>query len=53
MKKKFFVYFLVSKGLSNDGVGVARGTVLQETPHGAGFENRRFREKTNWVGNQP
>ena len=36
------VYFLVCGGLSNDGVGVAKGAVFQEAGPGAGFKNRRF-----------
>ena len=37
-----FRYFLVCKGLSNDDVGRARGTVFQEIRPGAGFETCDF-----------
>ena len=33
-----FTYFLVCKGVLNDGVGVARGTEFQEMPPRADFE---------------
>ena len=36
------MYFLVCEGLSNDGVGVTRGTVFQETRPGAGFKTGEF-----------
>ena len=36
-------FFLVWKGLSNDDVGVARGTVILEIRPGADFYNQRFR----------
>ena len=42
---QLFVYFLACKGLSHDDVGVARGTVFQETRLGAGFENVDFVEE--------
>ena len=38
MVKVSFMTILVCKGLSNDDVGVARGTVLQEVRPGAGFK---------------
>ena len=38
-------YFLDCKGLSNDDVGVTRGTVFREVGSGAGFKNRIFRER--------
>ena len=34
--------FLFAKGLSNDDVGVAEGTVFPEIRHGAGAKNRRL-----------
>ena len=38
-----FAYFLVlHEGLSNDDVGVARGTVFQEIRPGAGFKTGDF-----------
>ena len=43
-----FSCFLVCKGLSNDDVEVARGTVFQEIWPGAGFKNQRFRFKKCW-----
>ena len=36
------VHVLYCEGLSNNGVGVTRGAVLQEIRPGAGFKNRRF-----------
>ena len=42
-KKALVTHFLVFKGLSNDDVGVARGTVFRENAAGSGFQNRRFR----------
>ena len=36
MKKNVFAYILVCASLSNDGVGVARGTAFQETGCTAG-----------------
>ena len=39
---QLFVYFLVCKGLSNDGVGVARGTVFEEIRPGASFKTGDF-----------
>ena len=41
----FFAYFLACKGLvllSNDDVGVARGTVFQNMRPGAGFKTGNF-----------
>ena len=35
-------YFLIFKGLSNDDVRVARGTVFQEIRPGAGFKTADF-----------
>ena len=43
------VCFLLCKGLSNDDVGVARGTVLQEVRPGIGFESGDFFEE-KWGG---
>ena len=37
-----FTYFLVCNKLSNDGVGVANGTVIQEIRPGAGFKAGDF-----------
>ena len=37
-EKYIFTCFLLSKGLLNDDVGVARGTVFQEIRPGAGFK---------------
>ena len=42
MKNESAMFFLVCKGPSNDDVGVARSTVIQEIRAGAGFKNRRF-----------
>ena len=42
MQKASVTYFLVCRGLSNDGVGVARGTAFQEIRPGAGFKNGNF-----------
>ena len=42
MKNTIFIYFLVGKGLSNDDVGEARGTVFQKIRPGAGFETGDF-----------
>ena len=41
-----FPCFLVRKGLSNDDVGVATGTVFQETRPGAGFQTRGLVKET-------
>ena len=41
-----FTYFLVCiEGLSNDGVGVTGGTVLQQVRPGTGFKNGDFAEE--------
>ena len=40
-----FMRFLVSKGLINGDVGVARRTVFQEIRRGAGFKIRDFVKK--------
>ena len=49
MKNTFiYIYFLVCKGLlllSNDDVGVARGTAFQEIRPGAGFKTGDFVEE--------
>ena len=37
-----FTYFLVSERLSNDYIGVAKGTVFQEIWPGAGFKTGDF-----------
>ena len=43
MKKNMFASFLVCiKGLSNDQVGVARGTVPQQIRPGVGFKTVHF-----------
>ena len=39
------MYFLVCKGLSNDDVRVARGTVFQEVRLRAGFKTDDFAKK--------
>ena len=39
------MYFLVCKGRSNDGVGMARGTVFQALRPGAGFKTGDFVEE--------
>ena len=49
MKKNILKHFLVCIGLSNDDVGVARGTVFQEIRPGAGFKTGDFVEKS-WGG---
>ena len=41
-EENIFMYFLDCKGLSNDDVGVARGTVFQEIRPGAGFKTGDF-----------
>ena len=41
-KKYLDLFFLVCKGLSNDDVGVARGTIFQEIRPGAGFKTGDF-----------
>ena len=43
--KIMFTYCLVCKGLSNNGVRVGRGPVLQETRPGAGFKTSDFVEE--------
>ena len=42
MTTKFFMYFLLCKGLSNDDVGGARDTLFQQIRPGAGFETGDF-----------
>ena len=42
MKKISALSFLVYGGLSNDDVGVARGTLFQEIRPGAGFKTGDF-----------
>ena len=37
-----YIFFRVCKGLSNDDVGVARDTVIQDIPLGAGFKTGDF-----------
>ena len=39
---KLFEYLFVCKGLSNDDVGVARGTVFEEIRPGTGFKTGDF-----------
>ena len=44
---RVFSHFLVCKGritVSNDDVGVARGTVFQDIQPGDGFQNGRYRQ---------
>ena len=41
-EKDTLKYILVCKGLSNDDVGMAIGTVVQEIRPGAGFETGDF-----------
>ena len=43
-KHKNFIHFLSCQGLSNDDVGVARGTVFQEIRPGVGFKTGDFVE---------
>ena len=50
MKKTTFIYSLACKGLSNDDVGVAMGTVFQEIRPGAGSKTGDFVKK-RWRGN--
>ena len=45
MKKKNILIYLVCKGLLNDDVGVARGTMFQEIRPGAGFKTGDFVEE--------
>ena len=42
MKKMSFMYFLVFKGLSNDDIEAARGTVFREMRPGTGFKTGDF-----------
>ena len=42
MKNSIFLFFFACKGLSNDDVGAARGTVFQEIRPGVGFETGDF-----------
>ena len=44
-EKNVFRYFFVRKGLSNDDVGVARGTVSQEIRPDTGFKTGDFVEE--------
>ena len=46
----FSMHFLVCRGLSNDDVGVARGTVSQETRPGAGVSKPAISSKKNVGG---
>ena len=41
-EKYISMYVLVGEGLSNDGVGSAKGTVFQDTRPGACFKTRDF-----------
>ena len=43
-EKYILIYFLACTGISNDGVGVARGTVIQEVRirPGAGLQTGDF-----------
>ena len=45
MKKNICLYFLVCGGLSKYDVGVARGTVFEETRPGTGFKIGDFDKK--------
>ena len=50
-KKHLLEFFLFArKGLSNDGVGVAKGVVLQETLPGARFKTGDFVQEKFWGG---
>ena len=42
MKNTIFIFFFACKGLSNDEIGGARGTVFQEIRWRAGFETGDF-----------
>ena len=42
IRKRAYMYFIVGKGLSNDDVGAATGTVFQEVRPGSWFRNRDF-----------
>ena len=44
-EENIFMHFLGCKGLSNDGIEVAAGTVFQEIRPGAGFKTRQFRRR--------
>ena len=44
-EKTIFTYFLFREGLSNHDVGVARGSLFQETWPGAGFKPGDFLEE--------
>ena len=44
------MHFLGCKGLSNDDIEVARGTVFQEIRPGVGFKTGGFvKEKLGWL----
>ena len=45
-KNYIFTYFLACEGLSDDDVGVARGTLFQEIRPGAGFNAGDFTKET-------
>ena len=49
-KYSIFRYFLVCKGLSNDDVGVARGTVFQEIRPGGLFSKPMISLEKCWGG---
>ena len=49
-EEKVFMYFLGCKGLSNDDVEVAGGTVLQGIRPGAGFKTAAISLKKRWGG---
>ena len=48
-KKSIYTYLVVCKGLSNDGVGVAKGAVRQETRPRAGLKIGDVVKK-RWLG---
>ena len=45
MQRTSATYFLGCKGLLDDGVGVAKGTVFQKIRPGAGFKTGDFVEE--------
>ena len=48
-EENIFIHCFVCKGLSNDDVGVARGTLFEEIRPDAGFKTDDF-VKENWGG---
>ena len=49
-EKNILKRFHVCKGLSNDDVGAARGTVVKEIRRGADFKSGYFSLKKSWGG---